>query len=221
MAIATGRAPFMFKNLLEELGIDTFVSYNGQYVVFRGEPIYRNTLDKEALLRLTDMAGECKHPIVYMDQEDMKANALDHEHINTSIDSLKIDYFPGHDPAYHEGHELYQALLFCKDPEYKEYEKQFPEFDFIRWHPLSVDIVPAGGSKAKGIKKIMGNLNISLENIYAFGDGLNDVEMLKTIANSVAMGDGHEDAKNVAKHVTTNVNEDGILNGLKMVGLLE
>ena len=29
VAIATGRAPFMYKELREELGIDTYVSYNG------------------------------------------------------------------------------------------------------------------------------------------------------------------------------------------------
>lgn len=220
VAIATGRAPFMFNNLLEELGIDTFVSYNGQYVVLRGEPIYTNSLNREALLRLTDVATEHEHPIVYMTHEDMKANTPDHEHISTGISSLKIDHFPGYDPKYHENNELYQSLLFCKDPEDKEYIKLFPEFKFVRWHPLSVDVVPAGGSKANGIRKITEELGIAAEDIYAFGDGLNDVEMLKDIANSVAMGDGHDDAKNAAKHVTTNVNKDGILNGLKMVGLL-
>ncbi|MCM3788723.1 Cof-type HAD-IIB family hydrolase [Domibacillus indicus] len=221
VAIATGRAPFMFEGLRKELGIETFVSYNGQYVVFKGEPLYKNPLNKEALLRLTDVAVERKHPVVFMDHEDMKANTPEHEHVTTGISSLKINYFPEHDPTYHEGRDLYQSLLFCQDPEDKEYEKAFPEFDFVRWHPVSVDIVPAGGSKAKGIQKVIDKLGILPEDIYAFGDGLNDVEMLKMVANSVAMGDGHPEAVNAAKHVTTNVDADGILNGLKMVGLLD
>ena len=50
-----------------------------------------------------------------------------------------------------------------------------------------------------------------MENIYAFGDGLNDVEMLKFVKNSVAMGNAHEEAKKVAKHVTTSVHQNGIL----------
>ncbi len=37
VAIATGRAPFMFADLRKELGIDTYVSFNGQYVVLNGE----------------------------------------------------------------------------------------------------------------------------------------------------------------------------------------
>ena len=51
-AIATGRAPFMIKDLLEELEIDSYVSFNGQYVVFEGEVIYRNPLSKEQLTQL-------------------------------------------------------------------------------------------------------------------------------------------------------------------------
>ncbi|OAH54361.1 MULTISPECIES: Cof-type HAD-IIB family hydrolase [Bacillaceae] len=221
VAIATGRAPFMFKNLREELDIDTFVSYNGQYVVFKGEPIYKNKLNKEALLRLTDVAIKRENPIVYMDHENMGRNTLDNEDMTVGLNSLKVDFFPSHDPNYHEGRDLYQSLLFCKDPEDKLYKEQFPEFDFVRWHVVSVDIVPAGGSKAKGIQKIIDRLDITPENVYAFGDGLNDVEMLETVMNSVAMGDGREEAKKAAKYVTTNVDEDGIVNGLKMVGLLD
>ena len=44
VAIATGRAPFMYEDLREELGIDTFVSYNGQYVVLNGEVLHTNPL---------------------------------------------------------------------------------------------------------------------------------------------------------------------------------
>lgn len=47
--IASGRAPFMVRPVLEELGIDSFVSYNGQYVVFEGEVIYKNPIAEQSL----------------------------------------------------------------------------------------------------------------------------------------------------------------------------
>lgn len=47
--IATGRAPFMVSPVLEELGIDSFISYNGQYVVFEGDVIYKNPLSGQSL----------------------------------------------------------------------------------------------------------------------------------------------------------------------------
>jgi Cof subfamily protein (haloacid dehalogenase superfamily) len=221
VAIATGRAPFMFEDLRKELEIETFVSYNGQYVVFKGEVLYTNPLNKEALKKLTETAVLHNHPIVYMDHEDMKSNVPHHDHIVEGIESLKILRFPSHDPKYFEDREIYQSLLFCQGKEEEQYVEAFKEFDFVRWHPVSVDVVPHGGSKANGINKIIEKLNIDKENVYAFGDGLNDVEMLTKVTNSVAMGNAHDEAKKAARHITSSVDEDGIRNGLKMVGLLD
>ncbi|WCK56375.1 Cof-type HAD-IIB family hydrolase [Aneurinibacillus sp. Ricciae_BoGa-3] len=221
VAIATGRAPFMFAKLRKELDIQTYVSYNGQYVVLQGRVIHTNPLDKQALQALTDIAVLHNHPIVYMDHEDMKANVPHHDYIVESIDTLKIDNFPAHDPHYFKEREIYQSLLFCQEKEEDFYEERFKQFDFIRWHPVSVDVIPAGGSKAKGIAKITQKLEIEPENVFAFGDGLNDIEMLKTVRNSIAMGNAHDLAKKAAKYITSSVDEDGILHGLQKVGLLD
>jgi len=220
VAIATGRAPFMFENLRKELDINTFVSYNGQYVVLKGEVLYTNPLNVSSLEKLTAAALHNDHPVVFMDHEDMKANVPEHTYINESIATLKTGRFPTHDPYYYKGRELYQTLLFCPEGEEKQYEQEFSAFDFVRWHPVSVDVVPKGGSKAKGIMKIVESLGIPDERQYAFGDGLNDLEMLATVKNSVAMGNGEEIVKSVAAYVTKSVEEDGILHGLQMVGLL-
>ncbi|HEY9576455.1 MAG TPA: HAD hydrolase family protein, partial [Pseudobacillus sp.] len=73
-AIATGRAPFMFEGLRKELDIHSFVSFNGQYVVFEDEVIYLNPLAADSLERLNKYAGEQGHSLVYMTEEIMKAN---------------------------------------------------------------------------------------------------------------------------------------------------
>jgi Cof subfamily protein (haloacid dehalogenase superfamily) len=220
VAIATGRAPFMFEDLRKELDINTFVSYNGQYVVLRGEVLYTNPLKISSLEKLTEAALQNNHPVVFMDHEDMKANVPEHAYIKESIDTLKINVFPTHDPHYYKGRELFQTLLFCPEGEEKQYEQVYSDFDFVRWHPVSVDILPSGGSKAKGIEKIVEALVIPKERHYAFGDGLNDLEMLSTVTNSVAMGNAEESVKAVSKYVTKSVEDNGILHGLQMVGLL-
>jgi Cof subfamily protein (haloacid dehalogenase superfamily) len=220
IAIATGRAPFMFEDLRKELDINTFVSYNGQYVVLRGEVLYTYPLKISSLEKLTAAALQNNHPVVFMDHEDMKANVPEHAYIKESIDTLKINVFPTHDPHYYKGRELFQTLLFCPEGEEKQYEQVYSDFDFVRWHPVSVDILPSGGSKAKGIEKIVEALDIPKERQYAFGDGLNDIQMLSTITNSVAMGNAEESVKAVAKYVTKSVEDNGILHGLQMVGLL-
>ncbi|MHC0038292.1 Cof-type HAD-IIB family hydrolase [Pseudoneobacillus sp. C159] len=220
VAIATGRAPFMFEDIREELHIDTFVSFNGQYVVLNGDSIYKNPLNIASMEKLTEVALRHNHPVVYMDHEDMKANVPEHDYIKVSIETLKIRHFPSFDPHYYVGRDLYQTLLFCPEDAEKQYVSEFSDFDFVRWHPVSVDVLPKGGSKAIGIEKIASKLGIPLERIYAFGDGLNDIEMLSTVKNSIAMGNAEEKVKQVSRFVTRSVEEDGILFGLQMVGLL-
>ncbi|TYR79885.1 Cof-type HAD-IIB family hydrolase [Priestia megaterium] len=222
VAIATGRAPFMFKELREELDIQTFISFNGQYIVLNGKVLYKNPLDLEELQLLTDYAATKNHPVVYMDHEDMKSNIKFHSHIETSISTLKLGFsHPTHDPSYFKNREIYQSLLFCTEGEEIPYEEKFKKFDYIRWHEFSTDVLPSGGSKARGIEIMIEKLGYKKEDVYAFGDGLNDIEMLQFVGNGVAMGNAHDEVKDVAKYVTKDVAEDGISHGLQLVGLLK
>lgn len=220
VAIATGRAPFMFEDLREELDIHTYIGYNGSYVVLEGEVLYTNPLKISSIEKLTSTALQRNHPVVYMDHEDMKANVPEHSYIKESFEFFKSKSLPAYDPHYYKGRELYQAQLFCSEGEEKQYEKEFHDFDFVRWHPVAMDVVPKGGSKANGINEIAKTLGFSEEHLYAFGDGLNDIEMLSAVKNSVAMGNAEEVVKKVAKYVTKSVGDNGILHGLQLVGLL-
>ncbi|HZG61257.1 MAG TPA: Cof-type HAD-IIB family hydrolase [Anoxybacillus sp.] len=219
VAIATGRAPFMFADLRKRLGIDSYVSFNGQYVVFEGEVIYQNPLNRERLHDLKEHAHKNGHPLVFLDAETMRASMDNHPYIHESMGSLKFTH-PELDPFYYENRDIYQALLFCKPEEEHLYIHEYSEFHFVRWHALSTDILPFGGSKAEGIKRMIERLGIKKEDVYAFGDGLNDIEMLSFVGTGVAMGNAREEVKEVADFVTKDVAEEGILYGLKQLQLI-
>lgn len=219
VAIATGRAPFMFESLRKELEIDSFVSFNGQYVVFENEPIYQNRLNPIKIEELFLKAKEKEHPLVFMDHTTMKSSVKHHEHIDTSLGGLKFAH-PDHDDQFYVDRDLFQTLLFCKEGEEQFYSENYPEFTFIRWHPYSVDILPAGGSKAEGINKVIGRLGFKPEDVFAFGDGLNDFEMLKAAGTGVAMGNSVPELKEFANLVTRDVDDDGIWHGLKKLELI-
>ncbi|MFC3342868.1 Cof-type HAD-IIB family hydrolase [Paenibacillus abyssi] len=219
VAIATGRAPFMFEDLRKELGIDTFVSLNGQYAVSQGEVIYRNPIATELLLDVTDFAASNDHPIVYMDKNGMRSNVPHHHHIESSLGTINIT-LPVHDPEYYLTNEIYQAMVFCGAAEEGLYHESFDRLRFVRWHPFSMDVMPANGSKANGIAYVMNGLGVGIEDVYAFGDNLNDLEMLQFVGHGISMGNAPEVVKKSARYITKNVHEDGIFFGLRMVGLL-
>ncbi|MGM0873490.1 MAG: Cof-type HAD-IIB family hydrolase [Bacillota bacterium] len=219
VAIATGRAPFMFEDLRKELDIHSFVSFNGQYVVFEGEVIYENPLKKETLEHLLQFADEEKHPLVFMSEDNMMSTTGEHPFIEQSMGSLKFTQ-PQENRHYYLERNIYQTLLFCEKGEEERYH-QYSDLKLIRWHDVSTDILPVNGSKAEGIKQLAKRLNIHRENIYAFGDGLNDLEMIEFVGTGVAMGNAVESLKEIADFITKPVDEDGIQFGIEELGLLK
>lgn len=220
VAIATGRAPFMYKDLRDELRISSFVSFNGQYVIYEDEVIYKNPLNNNALHSLKEYSYRNDHPVVFMDESTMKATVKDHQHIHVSMGSLKFQH-PEFDPGYYHEREIFQALLFCTKDEEELYVNQYNDFDFVRWHEVATDILPSGGSKAEGIKIMIDRLGIKKENVFAFGDGLNDIEMIRYVGTGIAMGNAKDEVKQIANFVTKDVDDDGILYGLEQLGLLK
>lgn len=220
IAIATGRGPFMYEDLRAELGIDTYISYSGQYVVFEGEVIYENAIANETLTKLSAQAHKNDHPIAYCDEKDLRVSTLDHEHVRAGLGSLNLGIEVSEDKAYFHNNDIYQSLLFFGEAEAAEYISEYDDVYFLRWHEYCVDVIPTGGSKAKSIQLVIDKMNFDMKDVYAFGDGPNDVEMLELIENSVAMANGVEAAKAVSKYETGHVDENGLYDGLKLVGLI-
>lgn len=219
VGIATGRAPFMFETLQKELEIDTYVGFNGSYVALHGEVISKKPLSTEWLERLQREAQENEHPMVFLDGNSAAADTGNHEAVAESLGYLKMPYPPVQKDFY-KNKEIYQALIFCNEKEEQMYRNTYRMFHFVRWHRYSIDILPFGQSKAEGIRSIVSHLGYSMEETAAFGDGLNDVEMIQEVGVGVAMGNAVDAVKESADFVTTHVNEDGIVNGLKKLQLL-
>lgn len=217
--LATGRSPFMLENVAQELGINSYVGFNGQYVVLDGELIYSNPLSPDVLHQLAVFAQRSGHPLVFLDPEMMRSSATHHPYIETCIQSLQFAH-PECDPFFYRNRRIYQTMLFCCEEEETAYQDEFNTLHFVRWHPFSLDVLPGGGSKARGIQQIMQRLNFDPSEAYAFGDNFNDMEMFQYIGHSVAMGNSPDPIKQIARYVTTNVDQDGIAHGLRIVGLL-
>ena len=75
-------------------------------------------------------------------------------------------------------------------------------------------------SQKKTQKMLCEHLGISVEDTYAIGDSINDLEMLEFAGHSIAMGNASAVAKEKAEYVTTHIHEDGIYNALKHYALI-
>lgn len=156
----------------------------------------------------------------YCSYHDYKFSEINHPFIEASFDSLMMAY-PEVDGNFFKNWSIYQGHLYCDQNNKQLYVERFPEFSFVKWHDYAYDILPKGASKAVGIHKLLEVLNIQHDHCFAFGDGLNDIEMLSTAGTGIAMGNAVPEAKAAADVVTTSSSNNGILNGLIEVGLLE
>jgi len=220
VAIATGRAPFHLKPVAEQLGITTYVGFNGSYVVRDGTLIHQSTLDAHILTSLEKRAADNGHPMVYLSAESCFATVENHPHVLESFQHLRLSP-PACRVTFREESPVHQAFLYCLAEEEDQYTNQFRDVSFVRWHRLVMDILPPGGSKARGIDVLLQAFGFSPDEAVAFGDGLNDREMLSYVGMGVAMGNSHPDLLAYANMTTRHVNEGGISFGLQQLGLIE
>ncbi len=85
---------------------------------------------------------------------------------------------------------------------------------------FAIHIMDHGHGKVVGVRKMAEIMGIGLDEVAAFGDSDNDVGMLKECGFSVAVGNASGVAKNAAKYVSPYPHADGVIDGLRRLGLL-
>ncbi len=73
-----------------------------------------------------------------------------------------------------------------------------------------IDISPRGDHKAVALQVLIDHLGIVAGDVVAFGDGGNDIEMLRWAGTGVAMGNAHDEVRAAADAVTGHVDGEGI-----------
>jgi hydroxymethylpyrimidine pyrophosphatase-like HAD family hydrolase len=79
---------------------------------------------------------------------------------------------------------------------------------FVGWSAW-LDIAPQGVNKASALQDVANDLGVDPADVLAFGDGRNDIEMLRWAGRGVAIGDAPEDVQQAADVVTDTFAEGG------------
>lgn len=110
--------------------------------------------------------------------------------------------------------------IFLKDEGkiniYKDYiEKNFKNLDVLimsetdnssnrKWLSLN----PSGLNKSVALKELCKKLNISIDEVIFFGDGMNDVSIISKVGLGVAMGNALDEVKKHSKEITLSNDEN-------------
>ena len=77
-------------------------------------------------------------------------------------------------------------------------------------HGFYIECSPKGSSKALAIKTVIDHLGIKKENSIAMGDSINDIDMLKSVGTSVAVGNALDEVKEIADFLSTPCDDGGV-----------
>lgn len=207
--LATGRPANMTWSYYEMLELDTpLICLNGA-VIYSGPT--KEVMDQTSLAveNVTDIYNKlCKHSLV-MVYQTAKAN---YQLVN-KIGEVITQHWPveplGISRA--EGEDILKVSIHFGDVKriasIVECLKQ--EFQVADWQD-SIELTKKSVTKWAALQKILQHYQLSASQVVAFGDGPNDVDMLKNVGLGVAMENGHQIAKRAAKFHTSNHEEDGV-----------
>ncbi len=219
----SGRSRGFIQNReLLSLNFDGIISGCGTIIELNGQTLYEFEMPEAQTIKIVE--GVRRHgwkPVLegkdflYMDDEEFADDWYGQKLKRELGNRLK--------PIKTEWGKWRIQKLSCniKDADTEACIREFgDEFDFIL-HELPVcELVPRPHSKGSGIRYICEKLGIAIENTYAFGDSMNDREMLITAGTAIVMGNATEKTKSMADHVTTSLEQDGIWNACEYLGLL-
>lgn len=222
--ISSGRAWDLLQEVDVQLGVTKYaVLSNGAAVldVTSGEWIYRSCLPDRARVPLIDLLLEWGLPFeVYCQgknyiQLDRKEQVLSCA-FTPQFQRILANYsqFPAYMNDALPAGTVEKIHVFYVPPE----RRQELVERALGWGPLSVttsfqdnmEFTAPGVNKGTAVQALCARLGLGPEQVMAFGDAGNDLELLRWAKWSFAMANATEDAKQAARYVTGSNHEAGV-----------
>ena len=217
--ICTGR-PTHLLPAFDEAPFDGAVCFNGSYCYDGSRVLYSNPMRKEDILAVTERARALGLPVMISTLErmgsDVFSEALDEY---ASFSGRRCVVFPDFEEIL-QGGDVFQMMIGTDPEQDALLTEGVPGAKALRWWTQAVDIVPAECGKAEGMARVLETYGFTRAQCIAFGDGGNDVDMLRFAGIGVAMGNAEDSVKAAADYVTDPCEEDGVMTALYALGLL-
>lgn len=216
--LVSARMPKGMTAIREELGAKSpMICYSGALVVDEDDkPIYSVALRSESAEKLCQRIGEINPKIsinIYSNDEwlveDRKEYWVAQEMDITGVLAKEVSFQD--EMVYQEVHKI---LCMGEKEDIKELEeklvKEFPEIRIYKSKDTYLEIMSMKASKSDAVHMLEKYFGVKQEEIIAFGDGHNDIDMLEYAGLGVAMGNASDEVKEAADFVTDINDNEGV-----------
>lgn len=240
--ICTGcsKAEVLQRNLCD---LDGMIGGNGAYVEDHDEVVMHQGLSKEDVKHIVDWCNErhlgfyleansgmyCNDYMLEQGPETMVKYA---QGKGADLEKAKESSKAFMDGFIHlQGEDLYRddvnkiSFILSSYQDHLDSKVEFPTLVANTWGgkgevALYGDLGPTGITKRHAIEVLMEHLGADFKDTISFGDAKIDLSMFECCAYNVAMGNGGPEIKEAADYITTDVNDDGLYNAFKHLGLI-
>lgn len=211
--IATGRAQQSGELALGGMKADYYLYNNGALVLDENrKPIFESRMTPEEMYALVDFCEDYALPLNFA--------FSDATYVYEDYDRFRAMYGPyssvsllrnGEDQVRHLISMPFSACAILPADKIKEFEQKYGYLGlrFVSFHGNNCDIMRVGVNKAASLKQLLKIIGIEKENVAAFGDGSNDIELLSMSGVSIAMENGTDVLKKSADIIAPPCDEDG------------
>ena len=213
IATARGEVP----QSVQDITFDGYICNDGHYIRYGGEILIDELFSEQQIQRQLDVYEKYHGRSMFNSRLGEWCAFLD--------DELVIKHremFRGTSERPIGVHEHFtakdiQAISCCvlfdtADELWAAYHELEDDFTMIPYDTglIRMDVYCKGFTKGTACQYLYQKLGIDYENTYAFGDGVNDVEMLQLVKHGIAMGNAVDELKRVASEITSSVDDNGI-----------
>ena len=217
--LSTGRHMTMLDEIRAQFEFDGYVSVNGQYCLYHGRPVYRNPIPRQGMEALVAAMERHGFSGMFLEGESCWVNVLDGP-ARAFLEEFHVATPPVCPLSRGLEGEVYQVIVMLS-PDREHLLPHCPHsLSGVRWHPGFVDAMPPNGGKDTGIGQVLAHLGLDREQAMAFGDGENDISMLRCVGTGVAMGNASAPVKAAADYVTGPVDQGGLCAALRHFGVI-
>lgn len=200
------------------------IAENGALVYHDGEIVSLTTIDKTATMRVLDAIAE--HPEVEWDVTLCRADGAFVGHTNEEIAQLTAMYYHKLNVVddvrdYVNDDVIKLALFTLGNPEEVAEtilkEAAGDDLAVVVSGTQSIDVIHQDINKGIGLQELAAKVGVPLSQTLAFGDYLNDTELLAAAGTSYAMANGHPQLKAAADHIAPSNEENGVVRVLQQL----
>nr|WP_263313405.1 Cof-type HAD-IIB family hydrolase [Mammaliicoccus sp. Marseille-Q6498] len=227
LILASGRPTAGMTKHAESLDLQNnggyIVSYNGAYVIdAKDNKIeFKQTISKEDAHQIIDFCRENNFfYLTYIDDEIIHDSTHEYMNIEGDLTGLPLKSVKDIKEAINAdvpkvmGVDYEEHIAKANDSLNGQFNDNISS---TISKPYFLEFMDNKVSKGKSLQKLFDKIGVDFSEVIAFGDSLNDSDMIEKAGVGVAMGNANDTIKNIADLVTDDHDNDGIVVALEKI----